>query len=160
MHCTKLSLIFYLYTPHDVAVASGTLDVLKDIRVQVAVVLDREPQGASASPTDIFQSSTIPETFLYLPNSHRFRVLMRYSDIIKVQSVTTVDSATPTFAIPGSTTRQVFKTIPLNFDTLYNGAGSTIGAINSNNIAVYMYTDAHSNGVTILGRYRLRYTDA
>lgn len=136
---------------------SGAAATLAPNSVRLLVVLDKQPNGAAPSYTQLFTNTTAGEEYLSAINvdgEKRYKVL--YDKLFTLQ------------VHGGSTNTPEEKTVRINIPlhkviTVYNGTGSTVAAVNTNALHFMYLSDTSSaaaNPVVISAQWEIRYEDA
>jgi len=124
------------------------------IQVKVAVVLDRQANGAVPAATDIWTTSTSVNSFLNLANKGRFKILYMWNETLHPTAGAGAGDAENDWAGELKIINWSKKVkIPIEFD-------STTGAITevkSNNITIWTCASSAVGSVTLTSR--VRYTD-
>lgn len=125
--------------------------VTNPARIRILVFIDRQANSQLLTiPANLIDNSVITQlskAFLNLDNRSRFNVL--YDKLVTIDSVmrTTMDI------------KMYRKKV---FDVVYSGVGNTSGSIQTNALWVLFVGDlaTATNGPTVAGGFRVRYTDA
>ncbi len=115
--------------------------------VRVVIVHDKQPNGATATNSQIFDDATVNDLIISpknLGNKFRFKIL--YNKLHQM-------------SINGNQNFRGSKYIKLNMLTRYSGSAGTIADITTNNIQLWFIGDEATNEVAVRSFCRLRYID-
>lgn len=125
--------------------------VSEDNKISVAIVQDRQCNGAAPSALDVMDTNNF-QSFLNMENSNRFKILYRKNVLLAARSANNNGSYR---SVEG---RLRFKQpILINFDEADPGTG--VGNLQSNNIFLMLYNGSTTTNASVRSNIRLRYTD-
>lgn len=142
---------------------TGTAVVINDY-ARLAVVYDRQTNGAVPLASDIFQdinvtTSSTPGSGVNIGNSQRFVVLADIRMSLPAVTATGIDGSTD----PGMTTFNIDRFIKLRHPTVYkaDSSPSVIGDVSTGGLFLVPMGSivSGSQGWQFVGTWRLRYTD-
>lgn len=117
----------------------------------IAIVLDKQCNGANALFTDVYENVASHNSFRNLANNERFQVLKTWRGTITTPAFDTGDASIPT--------RRDFRWFKkCNIPIEYSGITGAIGEIRSNNIQVFAINPS-SPDTSFSWNVRLRFTD-
>lgn len=122
--------------------------------VRMILYVDKQCNGAAASPTDIVTPASNIHGFRDLVNGGRFKILM--DKMFTINPTNGASESAGTFSSSGVLREgQFYKTcnIPLEFD----GVTGAVSEIRSNNINVWLISSGNKIGLE--SRFRLRFSD-
>ena len=136
-------------------------DVQSGISYRVALVLDKQCNGAAATVQQIYETTNI-QTFINMENSQRFQVLKQWKGTFNPPMVVYYDTpaTNPAYAV-GNAARWIQWTnrvnIPIEFSPMAGGSRA-LSEVRSNNLLIVGFSD---NGLArVFGAVRIRYEDA
>lgn len=145
--CLKsLLLRCFLYPSSTVSAPIGDI-------VRILVIYDAQANGAAPSVADILENGSYDGP-MTLNNRDRFKVL---SDKYYTMNANTYTAGAPTAGSPVTRIHKIFK--KMSMDTIFNGTGNTVGAIQSGSLYM-LYIGANNNASQLDCYSRVRFTDS
>lgn len=127
-------------------------DTVGSTTIYIALVLDKQCNGAAAAVTDILTGTNMTTALVNMANSDRFRIIRRWTKCM--QAGAGVSGAF------GRDAWQIDDFIKLNFQLEFSSTTGAITELKSNNLFIIAGSDQTTDDeVTFSGTARLRFTD-
>ncbi len=115
--------------------------------VRIMLVIDKQTNAAQAAQSDLLEDSTGQGAIvspIQIDNKFRFNII--YNRVHQM-------------SISGKQNTYSNRYIKKELKIRYNGSGSTVASVTSNNLLLFMWSDESSNTPTIESHIRLRFVD-